>query len=108
MGDNQKSRPERMLDAGQTRTLSHELGADNIRVSCIMPEAILTERQQRLWLAEEYKTEILENQALKKMVLLPEEVARLVLFLASDDSSAITNQSYVIDARMDLVAPLWQ
>ena len=82
---------------GLTRTLSHELGVDNIRVNCIMPGAILTERQQRLWLTEEYKTEILANQALKKMVL-PEEVARLVLFLASDDSSAITNQSYVIDA----------
>ena len=82
---------------GLTRTLSHELGADNIRVNCIMPGAILTERQQRLWLTEEYKTEILANQALKRMIL-PEEVARLVLFLASDDSSAITNQNYVIDA----------
>jgi len=82
---------------GLTRTLSHELGGDNIRVNCIMPGAILTERQQRLWLTEEYKAEILANQALKRMIL-PEEVARLVLFLASDDSSAITNQSYVIDA----------
>jgi NAD(P)-dependent dehydrogenase (short-subunit alcohol dehydrogenase family) len=82
---------------GLTRTLSHELGVDNIRVNCIMPGAILTERQQRLWLTEEYKAAILANQALKRMIL-PEEVARLVLFLASDDSSAITNQSYVIDA----------
>ena len=82
---------------GLTRTLSHELGADNIRVNSIMPGAILTERQQRLWLTEEYKAQILANQALKRMIL-PEEVARLVLFLAADDSSAITNQSYVIDA----------
>jgi NAD(P)-dependent dehydrogenase (short-subunit alcohol dehydrogenase family) len=82
---------------GMTRTLSRELGAHNIRVNCIMPGAILTERQQRLWLTEEYKAEILANQALKRMIL-PEEVARLVLFLASDDSSAITNQSCVIDA----------
>ena len=82
---------------GLTRSLSHELGADNIRVNCIMPGAILTERQQRLWLTEAYKAEVLANQALKRMIL-PEEVARLVLFLASDDSSAITNQSYVIDA----------
>jgi len=82
---------------GLTRTLSHELGADNIRVNCIMPGAILTERQQRLWLTEAYRTEILANQALKRMIL-PEEVARLALFLASNDSSAITNQSYVIDA----------
>ena len=39
---------------------------------------------------------MLSRQALKRLIL-PEEVARLVLFLASDDSSAITNQSYVID-----------
>ena len=82
---------------GLTRTLSHELGVHNIRVNCIMPGAILTERQQRLWLTEAYKAEILANQSLKRMIL-PEEVARLVLFLAADDSSAITNQSYVIDA----------
>ena len=82
---------------GLTRTLSHELGVDNIRVNCIMPGAILTERQQRLWITEAYKAEILANQALKRMIL-PEEVSRLVLFLAADDSSAITNQSYVIDA----------
>jgi D-xylose 1-dehydrogenase len=82
---------------GLTRTLSHELGGDNIRVNCVMPGAILTERQKRLWVTEEYKAEILVNQALKKMIQ-PDEVARLVLFLASDDSSAITNQSCVIDA----------
>lgn len=82
---------------GMTRTLAHELGADNVRVNCIMPGAILTERQQSLWLTEEYKAEILANQALKRMIL-PEEVARLFLFLGSDDSAAITNQSYVIDA----------
>jgi NAD(P)-dependent dehydrogenase (short-subunit alcohol dehydrogenase family) len=39
----------------------------------------------------------MSNQALKRMIL-PEEVARLVLFLAADDSAAITNQSFVIDA----------
>jgi NAD(P)-dependent dehydrogenase (short-subunit alcohol dehydrogenase family) len=82
---------------GLTRTLSHELGVHNIRVNCIMPGAILTERQQRLWLTDAYKAVILANQALKRMIL-PEEVGRLVLFLAADDSSAITNQSYVIDA----------
>lgn len=82
---------------GMTRTLAHELGPDNIRVNCIMPGAILTERQQRLWLTEEYKATVLSNQALKRMIM-PDEVARLALFLAADDSSAITNQSYVIDA----------
>jgi NAD(P)-dependent dehydrogenase (short-subunit alcohol dehydrogenase family) len=62
-----------------------------------MPGAILTERQQRLWLTPEYTAHVLANQALKRMIQ-PDEVARLALFLAADDSAAITNQSYVIDA----------
>lgn len=81
---------------GMTRTLAHELGRYNIRVNCVMPGAILTERQKRLWFTEEYKAEVLSAQAIKRFIL-PEEVARLVLFLAADDSAAITNQSYVID-----------
>jgi NAD(P)-dependent dehydrogenase (short-subunit alcohol dehydrogenase family) len=81
---------------GMTRTLAHELGADNIRVNSILPGAIQTERQKQLWFTEAYKAEILANQALQRM-LMPEDVARLVLFLAADDSSAITNQAYVID-----------
>ncbi len=50
-----------------------------------------------LWYTEAYKAEILKRQALKRMII-PEDVARLLLFLAADDSDAITNQSYVIDA----------
>ena len=81
---------------GLTRTLAHELGTYDIRVNAVLPGAILTEKQQRLWLTEEYKRQVLSRQALKRH-LYPDEVARLVLFLASDDSAAITNQSYVID-----------
>jgi len=81
---------------GMTRTLAHELGPFNIRVNAILPGAIATERQRRLWLTPEYEAEILAAQALKRLIL-PEEVARLALFLAADDSSAITNQSCVID-----------
>ncbi|GGA57765.1 3-oxoacyl-ACP reductase [Edaphobacter acidisoli] len=82
---------------GLTRTLAHELGPDGIRVNCVLPGAIMTERQRRLWFTETYQTEILSRQALKRMIQ-PEEVSRLLLFLAADDSSAITNQSYIIDA----------
>ena len=81
---------------GLTRTLAHTLGGSAIRVNCVMPGAIMTERQQRLWYTPEYVENIFSRQALKRQ-LLPEDVARLVLFLAADDSSAITNQSYVID-----------
>jgi len=81
---------------GMTRTLAHELGPHGIRVNAVLPGAIATERQKQLWYTPEYKAEILSRQALKRDIL-PEDVARLVLFLAADDSSGITNQSYVVD-----------
>ena len=81
---------------GLTRTLAHELGPHGIRVNCILPGAIETARQRKNWYTEEYVNEILGQQAIKRM-LQPKEVARLALFLAADDSSGITNQSYVVD-----------
>jgi NAD(P)-dependent dehydrogenase (short-subunit alcohol dehydrogenase family) len=81
---------------GLTRTLSRELGESNIRVNCVLPGAIMTERQRRLWVTPDYLAEVMRNQALKRE-LVPEDVARLVLFLASDDSSAITGQNFIID-----------
>ena len=82
---------------GLTRTLAHELGPHGIRVNCILPGAVETARQRQLWYTDEYVAEILSNQALKR-ILQPEEVARLALFLASDDASGITGQGLVIDA----------
>jgi NAD(P)-dependent dehydrogenase (short-subunit alcohol dehydrogenase family) len=82
---------------GMTRTLAHEVGRHNIRVNAVLPGAILTERQRRLWFTPEYEAEILRAQALPRLIQ-PEEVASLVLFLAADDSAAITNQSHIIDA----------
>jgi len=81
---------------GLTRTLSRELGGANIRVNCVLPGAIMTERQRRLWMTREYLAEIMKVQALKRE-LVPEDVARFVLFLASDDSSMITGQNFIID-----------
>jgi D-xylose 1-dehydrogenase len=81
---------------GMTRTLSRELGAANIRVNCVSPGAIMTERQRRLWMTPDYLAEIMGSQALKRE-LLPEDVAHLVLFLASDDSATITGQNFIID-----------
>lgn len=80
-----------------TRSLAHELGPFNIRVNAILPGSVLTEKQQRLHMTPEYEQHIMQVQSLKRHVL-PEDVARLMLFLAADDSSAITNQTHIIDA----------
>ena len=81
---------------GLTRSLAAELGPENIRVNSVAPGWIMTKRQIDLWLTPEGEADLMRFQALKRK-LMPEEVARLVLFLAADDSSACTNQTYVVD-----------
>jgi NAD(P)-dependent dehydrogenase (short-subunit alcohol dehydrogenase family) len=81
---------------GMTRSIAHHLGADNIRVNCVLPGLIVTERQRRLWMSQEYEAEVLSRQCIKRL-LIPDDVARLLLFLAADDSSAMTNQTHIID-----------
>ena len=58
---------------------------------------VSTERQIKNWLTPKYKKLILDSQALKRQ-LKPDDVARLVLFLSSDQSSGCTKQSFIIDA----------
>ena len=79
-----------------TRSLAHDLGPYNIRVNSVLPGAILTERQTRLYMSPDYEQRVFNAQYLKRHIL-PEDVARLILFLAADDSSAITSQSHIID-----------
>ena len=81
---------------GLTRSLARAFGPDDVRVNCIMPGAVITERQRRLWLTPESREEIRRAQCLA-IDVLPEDVANLTLFLASDQARAITSQSYVID-----------
>lgn len=82
---------------GLTNSLAREFGPDNIRVNAIAPGAVVTERQLRLWYNEEQADATVERQFIKRR-LLPEEVARAALFLASDDSRMITKQCLVVDA----------
>ena len=65
-------------------------------MNAVLPGAINTERQIRLWRTPEYDEEVLRNQSLKRH-LMPDDVARLVLFLAADDSSGITSQAHIVD-----------
>lgn len=81
---------------GLTRSLARELGADGIRVSCVIPGNVQTPRQQR-WYTPEGEAEIIAAQCLKGR-LLPQDVAALVLFLTSDDARLITGHSHFVDA----------
>ncbi|MBN9432642.1 MAG: SDR family oxidoreductase [Bosea sp.] len=81
---------------GLTRSLARDLGPFNIRVCSVVPGWIMTERQVSLYLTPEGVADLMQGQCLKRQLQV-EDIARPVLFFASDEASACTNQSYVID-----------
>ena len=86
---------------GLTRTLARELGGGNIRVNSIVPGAIPTERQKSLWRTAETDRQFIDLQALK-FALDEDDIARMALFLAADDSRGCTGQNFVVDAGLTL------
>lgn len=82
---------------GLTRALARDLGEFNIRVNTVVPGAIKTPRQDALWHDDEETARILANQCLKERVM-PDDVAQMVLFLASDGARMCTGHNYFVDA----------
>lgn len=82
---------------GLTRGLARDMGRHNIRVNTVTPGWVMTERQTALWLDAEGEKEIERSQCLPQK-LLPWHIARMVLFLAADDSVMCTAQEFTVDA----------
>ncbi|OYQ42403.1 3-oxoacyl-ACP reductase [Rhodoferax sp. TH121] len=82
---------------GLTRGLADSLGASRIRVNTVSPGWVMTERQISMWLDAAGEAEIQRNQCLPDK-LKPSDVARMVLFLASDDGAMCTAQEFKVDA----------
>ncbi|RWK44323.1 SDR family NAD(P)-dependent oxidoreductase [Mesorhizobium sp.] len=83
-----------------TRALARSFGSDNIRVNAVEPGAVITERQRELWFRTQDAIDQTVQRQLIRRVLLGEEIARTVLFLAADDSRMITKQSIAVDAGL--------
>ncbi len=81
---------------GLTRAMARDLGEDNIRVSCVVPGNVRTPRQLQ-WYTPEGEAEIVNAQCLKGR-LGPDDVAAMVLFLASDDARLISGHEHFVDA----------
>ena len=82
---------------GLTRGFASGLGKDRIRVNTVTPGWVMTERQVTMWLDAEGEQEIARNQCIPDK-LMPEHIASMVLFLASDDAAMCTAQEFVVDA----------
>ena len=81
---------------GLTRGLARDLGPHKIRVNCIIPGWIMTERQMTLWLTPEAERGLMEKQCLKEKIY-PADIARMALWLAADDSRLCSAQNWVVD-----------
>lgn len=82
---------------GLSRAMAGELGRSGIRVNSIVPGAVITERQLALWLDKATLAAIKASQALDGLVM-PDDVARMALFLGAEDSAMITGQQFLVDA----------
>ena len=85
---------------GLTKALARAFGRDNIRVNAIEPGAVMTEKQLKLWYPDPRQVEAIVARQPIRQVLLGEEIARTVLFLAADDSRMLTKQSITVDAGL--------
>ena len=81
---------------GLTKALAREYGPEDVRVNCILPGWVATDRQLKLWLTPEAEEAWMRDVPLKRRIM-PDDAARLALFLASDDSAMITGQHFTID-----------
>jgi len=80
-----------------SKTLAREWGKDRIRVNALSPGWVVTDRQLELWLTPEAEAEWAKQVALKDRIL-PDDIARAALFLASDESRMMTGHNLIVDA----------
>nr|WP_298410638.1 SDR family oxidoreductase [uncultured Halomonas sp.] len=81
---------------GMTKALARELGPDNIRVNCLIPGWVMTERQRELWVNDKDLQECLGQQCLKEAIAV-EDMIGPCLFLASQASRMMTGQELIVD-----------
>ena len=82
---------------GLTRTMARDLGDHRIRVNTVVPGWIMTERQKELWASPEALEQHRERQCLPDLID-PVYVARMIVFLGSDDAAMCTANNYMVEA----------
>ena len=79
-----------------TRSWALEFGRHNVRVNAIAPGLIQTDFSEYFWKNENYVKQLEATQPIPR-IGRPDEVGGLALFLASDEASFITGQTFVVD-----------
>jgi len=96
---------------GFTKSLSMEVGTDNIRVNAIQPGVVEGERIDRVIDAkakalgisfEEQKQRSLDKVSMREMVT-PQDIANMALYLASDVGRHVTGQAISVCAGVEML-----
>ena len=82
--------------SGFVNGMARELGHQQIRINSVVPGWVITDKQQRLWLDAAGREEIARVQCMPGF-LMSEDIARMTLFLAADDSRMCTGQDFIVD-----------
>lgn len=85
---------------GLTYSLARAFGPHNIRVNAIEPGAVMTERQRRLWYPTQESIDVMVARQILQSPLTGADIARMALFLASNEARMITKQSFIVDAGL--------
>jgi NAD(P)-dependent dehydrogenase (short-subunit alcohol dehydrogenase family) len=85
---------------GFTNSLARSVGVDRVRVNAIAPGMVITERQRRLWFTDEQQIAQFRTRQAIPDAVTPDDIARVALFLASDDSQRITGQCFRVDGGL--------
>lgn len=80
---------------GFTRALARELGEFNVHVNCITPGAVLTDKESK-FATPEQAASIVQLQSLQRRIL-PLDIARVCVFLATEWSDGLTGQTINVD-----------
>jgi len=95
---------------GITRTVALEMGKHNVNVNAVCPGIVRTPRMDKLckakaktrgWTFDQVWDEYVEDMALKR-ITEPQDIANMVLFLASEDARQITGQEIAVDGGWDV------
>ncbi len=87
---------------GMTRQMATDFGPDGIRVNCVLPGHIVTERNEARWATDPARLEFFKQHYPLRRVGTPDDIANAVAFLVSDDASFITGHALAVDGGMTI------
>ncbi len=81
---------------GFVNGMARKLGKQRIRINALVPGWVITDKQRKLWLDAEGEASIARSQCMPGY-LMADDLARMALFLAADDSRMCTGQDFIVD-----------